>query len=269
MDISKKIIFLLLLLILLLFSTSVSALSDEAYLFAHTNKTLPVVSSGVWVNITFDEEITEFKKDITHSYNGITNDTFTIDEKGIYEINYHLSFEDSAASPNAHIVTRIIQNNVEIHGSLLEEDSSKQNADLIIHNSLLANCSIGDKIKFQFTSDDTTVSLTSDATYGDHKDTAVITIKKIADTYDNDFWFYVILMLAPLVLIILSKMTEDNWFKLLAGFGLVPFALFIIQESTLPNLSGTYIRELFFFIIVGLALYLIVKSGIDLIKESS
>ncbi|GAG93294.1 unnamed protein product [marine sediment metagenome] len=38
----------------------------------------------------------------------------------------------------------------------------------------------GDEINLQFTSDDTTVTVETDCTYGDHCDSAQISIKRIA-----------------------------------------------------------------------------------------
>lgn len=87
-------------------------------------------------------------------------------------------------------------------------------------------------------------------------------------SYENEYYFYVILLIVPLILVILSKMTDDLWFRLLAGFSLLPFSLYIIQQSTFPNFTSDYIRLVLFFTIVGIAFYLIGKSGYDLIQES-
>lgn len=151
-----------------------------AYIFAHVDTTIPVASGGTWYNITFNDT-DETKERITHPPTTSANDTFTIVDAGTYRITYTMSFEDSAASPDAHIVTRVVRNGVEINGSLLETDTSKQNADtLISHSTLLAKLAVNDAIKFQFTADDTTISLASHKTYGVHKDTAVITLMRVA-----------------------------------------------------------------------------------------
>ncbi len=150
------------------------------YLFAHTNVILPVLSSGEWVNVTFDEEVTAFKSYISHTHNDETNTTFTIQNDGIYNIDFKCVFQDSAASPNAHVITRVLKNNVEVDGSLIELDSSKQYADTIISNSnILFSGSTGDEIVLQFTSDDTTISLANHQTYGDHGDSVTVTIERI------------------------------------------------------------------------------------------
>ena len=151
-----------------------------AYVSSHTNDTIPVASAGVWYNITFDQEVAEFKKRITHNFNDETNDTFTIQDTGTYEITYHLTFEDSQATPLNHVVARVIKNNVELNGFTIEVDTTKQNADLLMHHSDLAELIVGDNLSLQFTSDATTVSLTTHLTYGDHQNTGHITIKRIA-----------------------------------------------------------------------------------------
>ena len=152
-----------------------------AHVFSHTNETIAVTSGGVWNNVTFDELDDSIKKRITHTFSDATNTTFTIQDAGIYRITYIMSFQDSAASPDGHIVARIVKNGVEIHGSLLEIDTTKQYADtLISHTNVFVNLVADDYINFQFTADDTSISLTSHSTYGDHRDTAVITIRRIS-----------------------------------------------------------------------------------------
>lgn len=150
------------------------------YLFAHTNNTINVASAGVWYNVTFDEQESLPKSKIYHTYNDETNDTFTITENGYYDISYSMSFADSQATPLNHIVIRAVKNGDEIEGTLLEEDSTKQYSDFTISNGAFIYLVTGDEIKFQFTSDATTVNLTSHRTYGDHHDTAIIKIKRIA-----------------------------------------------------------------------------------------
>ncbi|GAI41113.1 unnamed protein product, partial [marine sediment metagenome] len=150
-------------------------------IFSHTDANISVASGGTWHNVTFDEGDAPVKYQITHNYTDVRNDTFKIVSTGVYEILYTMSFADSAASPSGHINTRVILNNVEINGSLLESDTSKQYADTIIsHSSILAELTAGDTIAFQFTADDTTIALQSHATSGVHRDSAVISIKRLA-----------------------------------------------------------------------------------------
>ena len=151
------------------------------FLFAHTNDTIPVASAGVWYNVTYGEEVSSPKLRITHTHDDNTNDTFIIQDDGYYNIHYAMSFQDATATPSAHILMRVIKNDVEIPGTLLEEDSSKQYADFTVSNGPIVYLVTGDEIKFQFTSDDTDVSLTSHRTYGVHHDTSVIKIIKISN----------------------------------------------------------------------------------------
>jgi len=151
-----------------------------SFLFAHTNNTIQVASAGVWYNVTFDEQESSPKLRVTHTYNDATNDTFTIVDDGYYNLHYAMSFESAQATPTSHVVMRVIKNGVEIPGSLLEEDATKQYADFTISNGPIIYLVTGDEIVFQFTSDDTDVSLTSHRTYGDHHDTAVVKIIRVA-----------------------------------------------------------------------------------------
>lgn len=151
-----------------------------AYVSAHTNNEIAVAVAGVFYNVTFDQEEAEFKKRITHTAADNTNITFTIEDTGTYEITYTMVFEDSAASPNAHVVSAVFKNNAELNGFTIEKDSSKQNSDFGLHHSDLVDLTTGDEINLRFTSDDTTVSLTTHLTFGVHQNTGHLTIKRIA-----------------------------------------------------------------------------------------
>lgn len=149
------------------------------YLFAHTNATINVAVAGTWYNVTFNES-ESLKSGILHNHDDSTNDTFTITETGVYDLHGHLSFQDEAASPDSNIVFRFTRNDEEIPGSVREYDLDKKDWDTLGSTTIFVSLTAGDEIKFQFTSDDTTVSLESDHTYGVHKDTAVMKIKRIA-----------------------------------------------------------------------------------------
>ena len=58
-------------------------------------------------------------------------------------------------------------------------NQSKQNSEVLLSHSLLADLSTGDNVTFQFASSETTVSLVSHATYGDHPESAKIIIIKM------------------------------------------------------------------------------------------
>ena len=149
----------------------------QAYLFHHTDIEIPVDSAGVWMNVSFNETCA-IKEWIIHNQSSPENDTFIIQYSGLYSLDYTMSFSDSAPSPNNHILARLVKNGVEIEGSLLERDTTRQESDMIIsHSGILVELIAGDEIKMQFTSDSTTISLSSHTTYGEHKDTAMITIK--------------------------------------------------------------------------------------------
>ncbi len=173
------------------FAEDITKLDDEVvaienfllpqYIFAHVDNTIAVAVAGTFVDIPFSDEVATPKIGIEHDHT-TDPEEFTITKAGVYLMNITCSFEDSAISPDSHVVIRIVKNGDEIHGSLIEEDitgTPKSTKDLTITNSILVTLAVDDVIKFQFTSDQTTVSLESHATYGDHKDTAVINILKV------------------------------------------------------------------------------------------
>ncbi len=149
------------------------------YVFAHTAANITATSASVWINVTFDEEDDSVKKGITHNYNDGTNVTFTIASAGIYEVHMDFDFVDTAASPSANVNTRLVIDEVEVAGSILEIDTTKQNAEVALSHSMLVSFNAGDKVRLQFISSDTTVSLASHNTFGTHPDSSKILIMKI------------------------------------------------------------------------------------------
>jgi len=151
------------------------------YIFAHVDNTIAVASGGTFQDIPFNDEASTPKTGIEHDHES-NPEQFKIKKAGVYIINVTCSFSDSAVSPDSHAVMRIVKNGTEIAGSLIEKDISgtpQSDKDKTLTNSILVTLALDDIIKFQFTADDTTVSLDSHATYGDHKDTAIINIIKI------------------------------------------------------------------------------------------
>ncbi len=151
-----------------------------AYAFAHTDANISIDSAGAWYNITFNDEASDPILNISHTYNDATNDTFIIGSDGIYLINWHIAFVDFAANPTGHVVTRVIKNGVEIAGSVLEKDTTRQNDHGTIDHNIIARLSANDEIKVQITADVTTVSTEAVGTYGVHKDSGVCDIHRIA-----------------------------------------------------------------------------------------
>lgn len=152
------------------------------YIFAHEDNTIAVAVAGTFQDIPFDEQASTPKTGIEHNHESDPEE-FTIKKAGVYVINLTFSFSDSAVLPDSHVVARVVKNGTEIPGSLIEKDISggpQSDKDKIITNSIIATCAVDDILKFQFTSNELTVSLDSHATYGDHKDTAVINIFRIA-----------------------------------------------------------------------------------------
>ena len=152
--------------------------SDGAFVFSHTNANMTLPGAGQWINVTFDEEPDQLTLGITHNHNNETNTTFTVQTSGIYLIEYKASFNDRAPNPTADIVTRIVNNGIEVNGSSTELDTSKQFRDVELTGAAIVELAALDKIQLQWTSTETTVSLTNHQTYSVHPTSATIIIFK-------------------------------------------------------------------------------------------
>ena len=153
------------------------------YHFTHTNETIELISVGVWKNLTFTEEITDIQQGITHIHDDNTNTTFTINEDGIYEIDYNFDVIDtSGSSTDIDVAGRVVYfNGTEIVGSVFETDITKKDIETELSHSLLAEFISGDQILFQFTAQDVDVQISTHGTFGDNPESASIIIKKIAN----------------------------------------------------------------------------------------
>ncbi|KKM27891.1 hypothetical protein LCGC14_1570090, partial [marine sediment metagenome] len=153
------------------------------YIFSHTDRTQPVVGANVWTNITFDQEATAIKFGISHTHNDDTNNTFTINEPGVYRLDY--DFDAIDASPSASDIDMagrvIFTNGTEIAGSAFEIDITKQQIETEISHSFLAILNIGDEFIFQFIADNANVAVSTHGTFGSHPDSATIIIEKVAN----------------------------------------------------------------------------------------
>ncbi len=150
-------------------------------LFAHTKAAQAVTAGGLWINVSFNDSATEITRRIQHTFDDETNDSFTIDDAGDFMIQFDIDVEDTAGAPSANVVARVwLVGFGEIEGSLMEVDTTKQNADIEISHHLISRLSAGAVIKLQLTSDDTTVKVVSGATFGDHPDSATISIARVA-----------------------------------------------------------------------------------------
>jgi len=149
-----------------------------AYISTHTNVSITAVE-GVWLNVTFGTHADSENARINHTYNDATNYTFTIVDTGIYQLNYGISYLDSESSPDNIVGIRITKNDEEIHGSVFEKDTTKQNALGTIFRGTMASLTAGDDIILQFISNSTSVSLQTAGTYGDHPTSAQVDINRI------------------------------------------------------------------------------------------
>ena len=153
------------------------------YLFTHTNATIPVLGVGTWTNITFAQEDADIKFGISHTYNDNTNQTFMIPESGIYEVDYDLDVEDnSGTSSDVDIAARLVYlNGTEVIGSVFETDITKKGVSAELSHDFLVTVQAGESFIAQFTASDVDVRISTHGTFGDHPESATITIKKIAN----------------------------------------------------------------------------------------
>ena len=153
------------------------------YIFSHTNATQPVNGADTWTNVSFAQEESSVRKGIEHTFDDNTNDTFTFTESGVYRIFFDYDMiDDSVGASDIDVAGRVVYiNGTEIFGSVFETDVTKQAVEGEITHSLLAIFQVGEKIKFQFIAQDSDVSIQTHGTFGDHPDSATISINKIAN----------------------------------------------------------------------------------------
>lgn len=153
------------------------------YAFAHTNRTQPVLGANIWTNMTFNQEATKVKFGITHTFDDNTNHTFTINEDGVYNLEFDFDMIDFSASATIiDMAGRVIfSNGTEIDGSAFETDITRVQVETELSHSSLARLRSGDVIIFQFIADDADVSVSTHGTFGTHPDSATIIIEKVAN----------------------------------------------------------------------------------------
>lgn len=151
------------------------------YIFSHTNRTIPVLGVDTWTNVSFDQEDSDVKKGISHTYNNNLNHTFTIMNAGVYEVSYNMDIEDTSVSASdIDVAVRMVNStNDEILGSVFETDITKQGVEVELQHQFLMDCSVGDVLYFQFIAGDSDVQISTHGAYGDHPESASIVIKKV------------------------------------------------------------------------------------------
>ena len=152
------------------------------YVFAHTNRTHPLVSASVWANVTFDQELSDIMFGITH-VNDSTNRTFTFQDSGIYDIDYDYDVIDtSASSTDIDVAGRLIYSNgTEVIGSVFETDITKKDIEAEVSHDFLIRVGAGDSVVFQFIADDVDVKISTHGTFGLHPESASVRIMKVAN----------------------------------------------------------------------------------------
>ncbi len=150
------------------------------YISPHTNETIPVLGANEWTNITFNQEETGIKLGITHTYNDITNHTFTINADGIYYLSYNMDVIDTSASATViDVAGRVIYvNGTEVIDSVFETDITRQEAETELAHEFLARLILGEQVVFQFIATDADVEMSTHGTFGDHPSSITAIIEK-------------------------------------------------------------------------------------------
>jgi len=158
-------------------------LFSPQYIFSHTNATIPVAGDSVWTNITFEQEVADIMSGISHTSTDSTNDTFTISEDGIYDVDYDFDIEDNSGTPTTiDVAARLmLVNGSEVVGSVFETDITKQGTEVELSHNFLASCRAGEQFKFQFIADDADVRISTHGTFGVHPESATVLMIKIAN----------------------------------------------------------------------------------------
>ncbi|MHA1409338.1 MAG: hypothetical protein ACTSQY_03280 [Candidatus Odinarchaeia archaeon] len=144
------------------------------------NDTIAVLADSVWINITFQKKVAGLKVRFIQDHTTSSNYTHIALDSGIYEIHYNGMISDSAANPTAHVGMRMAYvNGTKIRGSYAEKDASKQNAEFPINHGFITEINGGDPFILQFTSDQTTVSLQTHATFEEAGSAAKISMTRI------------------------------------------------------------------------------------------
>jgi len=114
-----------------------------------------------WYNVTFNSSLGDISGDITF----VDNRTLIIGSDGHYTINFGCGVEDSSPSPNAHVGMRIANNGVEVVGSYVEYDTTKQNSDFWLEHLTHVELNAGDELNMQYIASDTDVTMSQEDTY--------------------------------------------------------------------------------------------------------
>ena len=150
-----------------------------AYIETITNRNI-TATNNIWYNVSFDTMDDLTKKDINHTFNDNTNDTFIITRKGVYSFFIFATIQDSASSPSATVGLRVLKNNIPINGSGVQVDTKKQASTQTITESVLANVTENDRFKMQFRGTANTVTmLTPTNNILDNPVSAQISIRKV------------------------------------------------------------------------------------------
>jgi len=119
-----------------------------------------VNSVDTWYNVTFNSTLGDVQY-----LRFVDNKTVIIDHEGHYTITFGCGIIDDSPSPNADVAMRITHNNVEVIGSYVEMDTTKQNADFWMEHTTHTELNANDTLNMQYISSDTDVTMEQEDMY--------------------------------------------------------------------------------------------------------
>lgn len=137
--------------------------AEVPLMYGLATEEIDLIIINQWYNITFNSSISIIKGNLSFE----NNRTIIIQEDGDYLITFGVQYADSAASPSAHVATRIAKNGEQLGGSYVESETDKQNYQKWLDKSSYAYLEEGDTLEMQLISSDDTVSLSGLNTYNE------------------------------------------------------------------------------------------------------
>jgi len=117
-----------------------------------------------WYNVSFNGSIGD-----VHRLDFTENTTVIIQHEGHYAISFGCGVEDDSPNPASSVAMRITKNNIEILGSYIEYDISRQDSDIWLEHTVYEEAEEGDFLNMQYIGSDVDISLTSHNTYSDNQ----------------------------------------------------------------------------------------------------
>lgn len=134
-----------------------------------------VAQVDTWYNLTANISL------VDSSYLSFLEDNVSleVEHDGHYTVTYGMGVIDVSPSPNADVAMRLTVNGVEVVGSYIESDTTRQNSDFWFEHTTHTEFFAGDEIRFEYISSDTDVTIEQQDTYATQGFNAYIYVQEI------------------------------------------------------------------------------------------